>query len=194
MKKLAFAAATAVLAMSAPAFAATDGALSETDSTGTVQVNVNIPKMVRVSGLNDMTIDVTPTMLTEPYHSREDATDTFCVYSNNGIDGAYSMAVTATPSGVSGSAPFALSGAGGSLPYAMWTSDNVANSFKNYRFNGSTTSYLSNGDGAGRRTTLDCSGGANNNAIIRFGVNDTDLIAAQAGSYTDTVTVTVSVV
>lgn len=194
MKKIAFAAATAVLAMSAPAFAATDGDLSESASTGTVQVNVNIPKMVRVSGLNDMTIDVTPTMLTEPYHSREDATDTFCVYSNNGVNGDYSMAVTATASGVPGSAPFALTGTGGSLPYAMWTSDNIGNSFKSFRFNGSTTSYASNGDGAGRRTTLDCNGGANNNAIIRFGVNDSDLIAAQSGTYTDTVTVTVSVV
>ncbi|HEX2812512.1 MAG TPA: hypothetical protein PKC32_00210 [Sphingopyxis sp.] len=188
MKKLAFAAATAVLAMSAPAFAATDGALSTTSSTGDLQLNVNIPKMVRVSGLNDLTIDVTPAMLTEPYHSREDATDHFCVYSNDGADGAYSMAVTGT---AGSGAPFALSGPA-PLPYYMWTSDNT-NQFKSYRFNGSTTSYLSNGDGNGRRTTLDCSV-EGDNATIKFGVNDSALIAAQAGTYTDTVTVTVSVI
>lgn len=192
MKKLAFAAATAVLAVSSPAFAATDGALSTTSSTGTVQLNVNIPKMVRVSGLNDLTINVTPAMLTEPYFSREDATDTFCVYSNNGADGAYSMAVSAN-AGPGGDTPFALTGTGGSLPYAIWTSDNVGSQFKSFRFNGSNTSYISNGDGAGRRTTLDCSG-LGDNASIKFGVKDSNLIAAQAGTYTDTVTVTVSVI
>lgn len=193
MKKFAFAAATAVLAISSPAFAATDGALSTTSSTGTVQLNVNIPKMVRVSGLNDLTIDVTPDALTEPYHSREDATDKFCVYSNDGANGAYSMAVSAT-AGPEGSSPFALTGAGSTkLPYAIWTSDNVGNEFKDFRFNGLTTSYASNADNAGRRTTLDCSV-QGNNASIKFGVNDSDLVAAQAGTYTDTVTVTVSTI
>jgi hypothetical protein len=192
MKKLAFAAATAVLAISSPAFAATDGALSTTSSTGTVQLNVNIPKMVRVSGLNDLTIDVTPAALTEPYHSREDATDKFCVYSNDGSNGAYSMAVSAT-AGVGGDTPFALTGSGGSLPYAIWTSDNVGNEFKSFRFNGSATSYESNADGAGRRTTLDCSV-QGDNATIKFGVKDSNLVAAQAGTYTDTVTVTVSTI
>lgn len=191
MKKLAFAAATAVLAISSPAFAATDGALSTTSSTGTVQLNVNIPEMVRVSGLNDLTINVTPAMLTEPFFSREDAVDTFCVYSNDGANGEYSMAVSAT-AGPGGDTPFALTGPG-QLPYAMWTSDNVGNSFKSFRFNGSPTNYTSNADGAGRRTTLDCSA-QGNNASIRFGVKDSNLIAAQAGAYTDTVTVTVSVI
>jgi hypothetical protein len=190
MKKIAFAAATAVLAMSAPAFAATDGALSTTSSTGDLQLNVNIPKMVRVSGLNDLTIDVTPAMLTEPYFSREDATDKFCVYSNDGADGAYSMTVSGT-AGPGGDTPFALNGPA-PLPYAIWTSDNT-NQFKSFRFNGSTTNYLSNGDGNGRRTTLDCSV-QGDNASIKFGVKDSNLIAAQAGTYTDTVTVTVSVI
>lgn len=191
MKKFLTAAAIAALAISAPAFAATDGTLSVTNSTGTLQLNVNIPKMVRVSGLDDLTINVTPALLTEPFFSREDANDTFCVYSNDGTNGAYSMKVTSANAGV-GAAPFSLAGPGGGLGYYMWSSDNVGDPFKNYLF-GQTTTYASNADGAGRRTTLNCSA-QGNNANIHVGVNDADLIAAQAGSYTDTVTVLVSTI
>jgi hypothetical protein len=190
MKKIALVAILAATAVSAPALAATDGTLSTTSSTGTLDVNVNIPKMVRVSGLNDLTINVTPTLLTEPFFSREDATDKFCVYSNDGASGAYSMKITGAGAGVGG-APFSLNGAGGALPYYMWSSD-TTNEFKDYLF-GQTTTYASGADGAGRRTTLNCSV-QGNNASVKVGVNDADLIAAQAGTYSDTVTVTVSVI
>lgn len=191
MKKLFFAAAAASIAISAPAFAETDGVLSTTSSTGTLDFSVTIPKMVRISGLDDLTINVTPALLTEPYFSREDVNDTFCVYSNDGPNGAYSMTVTGGNAGAGG-APFSLSGAGGNLGYYMWSSDNPGNAFKNYLF-GQTTTYASNGDGGPRRTTLDCSG-AGDNANIHLGVTDADLIAAQAGSYTDTVTITVATI
>lgn len=190
MKKLMIAAAA--IAFATPAMAATDGALSEDDSTGTLDFEVNIPKMVRVSGLDDLQIDVTPAMLTEPYFSREDATDLFCVYSNDGADGAYAMTVSATPSGTGG-APFALNGAGGSVPYSIWTSDNTGDQFKSWRFTGSTTNYIADADGLGRPTTTDCSDRADN-ASLKVGVDDAALIAAQAGTYTDTITVTVSTV
>lgn len=193
MKKLMIAVAS-IAAMASPAMAEVDGALSTTDSTGSLDVNVVIPKMVRVSGLDDLTINVTPAMLTEPFFSREDATSLFCVYSNDGADGAYNMTVTATPSGLGGSTPFALTGTGGNLPYAIWTSDNTGNQFKNFRFSGGTTSYLANADGLGRPDTLDCSGNRGENASIKVGVTDANIIAAQAGTYTDTVTVTVSVI
>lgn len=149
--------------------------------------------MVRVSGLDDMTIDVTTDMLTEPWTSREDANDTFCVYSNDGADGAYKMTVTATPGVGDDSTPFDLTGTGGKLGYAIWTSDDTGNAFKGYTWNGNVQSYKSNGDSNGRRTTLDC-GVQGDNANIHVGVNDTDIIAAQAGTYSDTVTVTVSVI
>ena len=128
-------------------------------------------------------------MLTEPYHSREDATDDFCVYSNDGNLGAYSMKITGA--GTGSTAPFTMSGPA-PLPYYMWSSDVKSNSFKNYLF-GQTTTYASGADGAGRRTTLDCSV-QGTNATVKFGVNDADLIAAQAGTYTDTVTVLVSAI
>lgn len=192
MKKLILAIAVPAMVAATPAFAATDGALDTTSSTGTLDVTVNIPKMVRVSGLDDLTFNITPAMLTEPYHSREDQTSAFCVYSNDGANGAYSMTVSANASGLGGSTPWALSGPE-SLPFAMWTSDDTGNQFKNFRFPNQTTSYLSNADGNGRRTTLDCSS-KGDNATIKVGVNDSDLIAAQAGTYTGTVTVTVSTI
>lgn len=189
MKKLLIAAAA--VAFATPAMAATDGQLSTTSSTGTLEFNVNIPKMVRVSGLNDLTINVTPAMLTEPYFSREDANDTFCVYSNDGADGAYSMTVSANPNPGSSGGAFALTGPE-SLPYAVWTSDNTGNKFKTYSF-GQTVNYLANADGQGRPATLDCSG-RGDNANIHVGVDDSKLIAAQAGNYHDTITVTVATI
>jgi spore coat protein U-like protein len=192
MKKLMIAAAAAAM-LATPAMASTDGALSTTNSSGTLDVTVNIPKMVRVSGLDDLTINVTPAMLTEPFFSREDATSRFCVYSNDGANGAYNLTVSANPSNIEGAAPYALQGTGGTLPYAIWTSDNTANEFKNFRFAGLTTTYSANADGAGRPKTLNCTDRAEN-ASIKVGVNDAAIIAAQAGTYTDTITVTVSVI
>jgi hypothetical protein len=188
MKKLLIAAAA--IAFATPALAATDGNLSTSSSTGSLDVTVNIPKMVRVSGLQDMTFNITPAMLTEPYFSREDQTDTFCVYSNDGADGAYSMTVTSSHSG-DAHHHWGLTGAGGTLPFAIWTSD-TTNQFKTYNF-GQTVSYLANGDGQGRRTTLNCSDHGND-ASIKVGFDDADLLAAQAGAYTGTVTVTVSTI
>ena len=107
MKKLLIAAAAIMVAT--PALASTAGDLSVTSSQGSLDVNVNIPKMVRVSGLDDLAFNITPQMLTEPYFSREDQTSTFCVYSNDGADGAYSMQISATQSGASGR-PWGLTG------------------------------------------------------------------------------------
>ena len=190
MKKLLFAAAAIMIAT--PALANTDGNLSESSSQGSLDVTVNIPKMVRVSGLDDMTFNITPAMLTEPYFSREDQTSTFCVYSNDGANGAYSLQVSATHSGVNGR-PWGLTGPSSSvLPYNIWTSDNTGNQFKDYNF-GQTVTYASNADGQGRRTTLNCSDHGDN-ATLKVGIDDADLLAAQAGAYTGTVTVTVSTI
>jgi len=193
MKKLLTVLAITAMTAATPALAATDGTLDTTSSTGTFDVTVNIPKMVRVSGLDDLTFNITPAMLTEPYFSREDQTSTFCVYSNDGADGAYAMTVSGQASGLGGGRPWALSGPGGQLPFAMWTSDNTGSQFKTFRFPNQTVNYLSNADGNGRRTTLNC-GAQGDNATIKVGVNDSDLIAAQAGTFTGTVTVTVSTI
>ena len=44
----------------APAFAATDGNLDTSSSQGSVDFTTVIPQMVRISGLTDMTLNVTP--------------------------------------------------------------------------------------------------------------------------------------
>lgn len=188
MKKLLIAAA--MVAFATPALAATDGNLSETSSTGSLDVTVSIPKMVRVSGLQDMTFNISPSMLTEPYFSREDQTDKFCVYSNDGQDGQYSMTVTSSNPG-DAHHHWGLTGAGGTLPFSMWTSD-TTNQFKTFNF-GQTVTYATNGDGQGRRTTLNCSDHGTD-ASIKVGFDDSDLLAAQAGTYSGTVTVTVSTI
>lgn len=190
MKKLLLAAAA--LAVASPAMAATDGALSTTSSVGSVDVTVNIPEMVRVSGLDDMVMDITPAALTNQFSNNVTVADSFCVYSNDGPDGDYAISVAATPSG-GGSGPYSLTGPE-SLNYQIYLGDVQSGgaSFQ-YQFPGNVETFSSAADGLGRRTTLDCSA-QGNNAIIRFRVMSADAIAAQAGTYTDTITVTVAVI
>ena len=190
MKKLLFAAVAA--AMATPAMAATDGSLSTTDSTGTLDVTVNIPEMVRISGLDDLTINITPASLTSPFFNDSTESSSFCVYSNDGPDGEYSLTVNASASGVSGT-PYALTGPE-TLPYSIFAGDEQSGtaSFV-YQFPGKVNTFSANADGLGRPTTLNCSN-RGDNAIIRARVNNSDAIAVQAGTYTDTVTVTVAVI
>lgn len=197
MKKLMIAAAA--IAFASPAMAATDGDLSETSSTGTVDINVNIPKMVRISGLTDMFIQISPSSINNPYANNSTAADSFCVYSNDGPNGAYSLSVQANTTGggspYGGGRPWALAGDNGTyLPYVIYTGD-VQSGGASFSWTGpsSTKTFESNGDGLGRRATLDCSD-LGDNAIIRARVYNDDVLAAEAGDYTDTITVTVSVI
>ena len=196
MKKFLALAAVAAAAVASPAFASTDGALSTSSSAGKVDVTTVIPPMVRISGLTDMTINVTPEALTSPYFSRMDANSTFCVYSNIGADGGYNIKVD----GDAGKTrPFTLSGTGGNLDYSVWVSDNPNNAFSGagvngagYSFPGSTHSgYTTTRGGTARPVALDCAG-TGKNAIVEVGVDNSTALAAQAGTYKGTLTLTVS--
>lgn len=190
MKKLLLTAAA--IAFASPAMAATDGVLSETSSEGTLEVTVDIPKMVRISGLDDINIDVSPANIVDGGNNHITGSSEFCVYSNNGQDGAYSISVDASTSGVSGR-PYLLAGAAENLNYTIYLGELGGGDEFQYQFPSNVETFDSNSDGNGRRTTLDCSD-RGDNAIIRARVWEDDVIAAQAGIYTDTITVTVAVV
>jgi hypothetical protein len=175
----------------APAMAATDGHLNKSSSTGSVDFTTVIPQMVRISGLTDMKINVTPAALTNKYFSRQDAESQFCVYSNVGADGGYTMRVD----GDAGTTPghgFALAGSGGSLDYNVWVSDDTTNSFKNYTWPGNTvTGYKTTSGGKARPADIDCSAGKD--ALVHVGVDNSSIFAAVAGTYKGTLKITVAV-
>src|SRR5271154_3862196 len=115
-KLLIVAAATAALV--GPAAAATDGTLGST-STGSFHVGVRLPLLVDITGLTDIhhtftTAEISAAAAIASYSPVILAEHDFCVYSNNGVDGAYSLTVTgpAGPSG--GNENFGLNGPGGS--------------------------------------------------------------------------------
>lgn len=179
--------------MASSALAATDGSLSTSSSVGTVDFTAVIPPMVRISGLTDMTINVTPESATSQYFSREDSESKFCVYSNIGNDGGYTIKVDGTAGAVG---PFALTNTADSskLDYAVWVSDDVTNAFKGFTWPGYTqTGYKTTAGGLARPATLNCSD-TGKNASIHVGIDNTNILAAIAGTYKGTLTVTVSTI
>jgi hypothetical protein len=197
MKKIIALAAVAVAIAATPAFAAKDGKLSKNDSVGKVDVTAVIPPMVRISGLTDMKINVTPADLLNPYFSRQDTETKFCVYSNINADGDYNITVDGDSAAAGGShGPFTLGGAGGNLDYNVWVSDDVNNGFRSggsgYTWPGNVkTGYKTTGGGLARPATIDCSDTGNNSAL-HIGIDNAAILAAQAGKYKGTLTVTVS--
>ena len=173
----------------APAFAATDGNLDTSSSQGSVDFTTVIPQMVRISGLTDMTLNVTPAALQNKYFSRQDAESQFCVYSNVGADGGYTMKVDGDAG--DGSHGFGLTGPS-KLAYNVWVSDDVNNHFKNYTWPGNVvTGYKTTSGGKARPTDLNCSGGKD--ALVHVGVDNKDIFAAVAGTYKRTLKITVAV-
>ena len=184
--------AIASLLAATAAQAATDGTLANPSSTGTAQIQAVVQPMVRVSNLHDITINATADAILHSFDASSTAIDgntTFCVYSNNGNQGDYTMAVS------TGHGSFALPGPGTTpLPYSVWASDSTTNVFTG-TFLGApgTRTGLHTASGGTRTNTTNCAdvGGADANLHVRF--LKTDLLAANAGTYQDTLTVTVSV-
>lgn len=195
MKTILSAALIAAIMTSAPAFAAKQGALSHGKSTGKIDITTVVPTLVKISGLTDVKMRITPDQLTSPYQSFTEVDQQFCVYSNNGAEGGYTITTNGTPGANGG--PFGLTGANGSLDYAVWVSDNAANVFegngKGYSFPGAThANYETNRDGLGRRTSLDCDGGAKNDASLGVRVDNAAALAAVAGTYKGQLTLVVA--
>lgn len=204
MKKLmtiaAFAAATAALPALAQTNAGTitgpgvDGQLSTSSSTGSFDVNAVIEPMVRISGLDNLTIKPTPAQLTSQYNSFTDGTTKFCVYSNINADGDYKIQVTGQPG--TGGAPYSLSGPGGTLNHLVYVSDDINNPLKpggaGWTSNNTVKTYKTTAGGLPRPTALNCPAGENASVYVRL--MNADVLAAQAGTYTGTLTVIVSVI
>jgi hypothetical protein len=188
MKKILCASALAIAVAAAPAFAQ-DGSLSSTSSSAEVDISTTIPKLVRISGLQDITLTASATDLanTSGAYNRG---QTFCVYSNDTMAGLYKLSVNGQAGAElnTGEAKYSLSGPEGqTLSFALWTSDVAANAYAGGTATpGVAKSFKTTSGGQARTTTLNCNGTENASMNVRF--TNARILAAVAGTYTGTLT------
>jgi len=161
----------AAIVLTAPAWAATDGAFDAT-SSGSVDISLTIADKVKISNLSDIA-------LTDDGNGNFVGTSTACVYRNG--SGAYSM--TATGSGTASAFTIAEDG-GATLAYAVTYDDgDGAEALTASAALGS----LANAD----TTEDDCSAGGNN-GTVSVNVASADASSAVAGAYVGTLTLVVA--
>jgi hypothetical protein len=197
MKKILFSVAAAAL-MSTSAFAATDGSPG-VNSTGNADINVTIDPFVSISGLDDLTINIAASNINSSAPNNRAGEDVtyFCVFSNVTAAGTYTITATSEYEGSEGN-PFGLRG----------PQETQLNYMASFRDQGTGSPFVSGGSLArnqarqatttagnqNRPTDFNCSnvtGGSN--AAIGIGVRNSVALAALAGTYTGTLTVTVAV-
>lgn len=193
MKKIVIA-ALAATAFAAPAAAQNNGTLGAT-SQANVAVTTTVPQLVRISGLEDITINATATDLSNT-SGAYNRSQTFCVYSNNTLDGLYKLSVNGQAGAElnTGEAKYSLSGPEGqTLSFSLWTSDVAANPYSGgTAAPGVAKSFKTTSGGQARTTTLNCNGQENASLNVRF--TNARILAAVAGSYTGNLTFVVSAI
>lgn len=198
MKKILLTAAAFALVAGA-AHAQTDGALSQTSSTGTFDVNATVVPMVRISGLDNISLTIDPATLSSNFGTTSGITQ-FCVFSNVDAAGTYKVRVLGDAGNAGDfSNPYGLTGTstGTVLGHTVGYHDNAAYHSVNATFmrQSSNLTKINTKDGQARSTTTDCSGNGlgGSNSSLRVGIRNTNAIAALADTYTGTLSVVVSV-
>jgi hypothetical protein len=152
------------------AHAATDGDLGE-DSTGTSEITVTIPELIKITDVGDITLG------TFSGASNMNAFDNVCIFRNNPASPDY--IVTATDS--NGGADFKVADGGNEIDYQVYWNDATGNRGVQLVYN--TASAEQNN---ANTASPSCAGGTN----ARFDVEilEADLIAAVPGAYSATLT------
>lgn len=195
MKKILVVAAAmaAMSSTSAIAQSAGDGQLSSTASTAQFDITTVIPKMVRISGLEDISLNVTAAAVSNP-SGAQNVGQRFCVYSNDSVDGLYKLTVDGQAGAElnTGEAKFSLAGPNNTtLSFALWASDRANDVYyKGTAAPGVAKNMQTTAGGQTRPTTLNCNGTENASMNVRF--TNARILAALAGSYTGTMTFTVA--
>jgi len=162
----------AAIVLTAPAWAATDGAFDAT-STGSVDISLTIANKVKISNLSDIA-------LTVANNGDFVGTSTACVYRNG--SGAYSM--TATGSGTASAFTIVETG-GATLAYAVTYDDGDGAE--------ALTASTALGSLANANTTEDdCSNTAGHSGTVSVNVASADASSAVAGAYVGTLTLVVA--
>ena len=165
--------ATASMLCATSAYAASQGSMGAS-STGSLDITMDAPGMVRVSDFVDMSFDLATWDGVSPYGY----SDGICVWSNTG---GYN--VTATGDGPAGS--FEISFGGSRVPYSVTWADQVSAA------DPLTTAVALTTQQATVNSTT-CNSGADNTATVQVIFAATDLAMAIAGSYSGTLTVVVA--
>jgi hypothetical protein len=185
--------AATAMAFAGVAQAATDGSLSSSSSVGTLDVNVTIPEMVRISGLSDVTFNITVAAITSPSSNIVETSD-YCVYSNVTTAGLYDISVSGAASGDNAN-PFQLVDGSNTLNHVVFVQDDPINSpFAGYAHVNQIKHYSTIAGGLARPTDINCgniAGGVNSR--VKIVLRKAQILAAPAGTYTGTVTLTVAV-
>ncbi len=195
MKKILFSVAAAAL-MSTSAFAATNGSPG-VNSTGNADINVTIDPFVSITNLDDLTINIAAGNIngSAPTGRAGEAVTRFCVFSNVDLIGRYRITATSFLAG-SDSNPFGLTGPDGTqLNYlAFFTASGTASPFEGSSLErGIALPATTTAFSQPRPTDFNCSNLSGSNAAIGIGVRNSVALAALAGTYTGTLTVTVAV-
>jgi hypothetical protein len=158
-----------VVVASPTAVAATDGSLGSTSSGETV-VSVSVPDLVQVTVQGDIA-------LTHTVGSSSTGSTGLCIYRN----GSSSVELTLTSANPDASNVFQMAAGTSRLPYSIGLTggDTITN------FTSGTAESLNGADSA----SSTCSGSYSHSMDVT--VQSSDLDAAAAGSYSDTVTILV---
>lgn len=147
-------------------------------NSGSATISLSIPAVVQISGLSDITL--TPSSFTAAITGNT----TTCIYSNNTTPlGTYVL--TATSANALSGAFRVIKGTSYITYSAFWNSNSAATQTLALT-SGSTTGQLSGASS----TSLNCGGSKNANFNISFALNQ--LLGANPGTYTDTVTLLIA--
>ncbi len=160
---------------SAGIFAATQGSVDETGSTGTLDITLTVDPLVMVSGLSDITLQ------TVNDDDLQGVVNTVCVYSNT----SSGYLVTASSANETGTTFRLKDGGTNYIPYTVtWNDDNDDLALDE----GVQSEAQTNANS----TTTDCSSGDGSNASITVDVTGANILLVPSGTYTDTLTIIVA--
>jgi len=175
--------AITMLLYSLPVMAASDGVAGET-STGTTDITVDIPPLVRISGMED----IEPAPYTGGAGGIDEDFD-LCVYSNMAAAGnSYDVTMTSTsPWGGATADQFRISNNTNEqeIAYTVEWNDEDGTGGSAVTYNTPLTGQT------GWSNDVDCDGDGDN-ANLRVQMTQTNLLAVLAGEYTGTLTVVIS--
>lgn len=159
---------------------ASQASLSATDATGSLDLQVTVPALIRLSNLSDIPLQVDSAL------REATGADTFCVGTNVGADN-YSISISGDHL-VNGS--FALAGndvntTGNSLPMLVKFKDEANISNGNWEYMDPNTEVAAQNT----QSNLSC---ASDNAQLEISVSEQSLKAVPAGYYSSILTLTVS--
>ena len=160
---------TAFIGLNGSVFAATDGTVG-TSSSGTTDITLTIPDLIKVSGMTDIALG------TWSGSGAKTGSDSICVYDNSG--GLYN----ATFTGNGTASAFTIVNGGNIIPYTVTYDDGAGVD--------AVTKGVPLGCAGAHQTSFTCGGGTN--GTIAISIAEADMAAKVAAVYSGTLTILVA--